>query len=241
MTRKALFAAMTLVCAWALSATIQAQDKKDKPKAIPAFDIEELGKKVFHISFPAGEKATIKVKSTDDTDVDLFVDEMDGTEVVKDIDDGKDCLVEFTPLKNKTYRISVINLGPGSNRCTLTHTGKEEKIDFGKLTTTKPFNLAEDNKHTIDVKLQEGKLSAVWVFGEKATDIDLFVYDSDGAEVAKDEHLSKDAFVSFVPKTSGTYRIEVVNLGQGDNTCTVKHTTLEEPKKEEPKKKRGDK
>jgi hypothetical protein len=214
-------------------------DKKDdkKPKLNKPFDIDELGKKVFHISFPANEKATIKVKSSDESDVDLFVEELDGREVVQDITDSKDCLVEFTPLKAKTYRVSVVNLGPGGNRCTLTHTGKEEKVDFGNLKQTKPINIAENGTHAIEVKLPAGKWAAAWVTAEKVTDVDLFVLDPEGNEIAKDEHLSKDAFVSFMPKADGVYRIEVRNLGEGDNTCTVKHTTLEEVKREDSKKK----
>lgn len=236
MTRNALTAlAMLLI---ALTAQAQVSKDKDKKAVKPnkPFEIAELEKKVFHISFPAGQKASIRIKSSEDTDVDLYVEEMDGTDLVKDTDASKDCLLEFTPLKNKTYRVSVINLGQGGNSCHLTHNGKDEKVDFGKLTTTKPFKIAEDAKHKIDVKLEKDKWSAVWVTGEQATDVDVSVFDPDGNEIAKDDHLSKDAFVSFLPKTSGMYRIEVLNLGQGDNTCTVKHTTAEEAKKDAPKK-----
>src|SRR5262245_53805017 len=238
MTRSALTALAMLL--FALISQAQAQDKDKKPvKPNKPFEIGELEKKVFHVSFPAGQKATIRVKSTEDTDVDLFVEEMDGTDVVSDTDPSKDCMVEFTPLKNKTYRISVINLGPGGNSCLLTHNGKDEKVDFGKLATTKPFKIVEDGSHIINIKLEQDKWSAVWVTSEQATDVDVFVFDPDGREIAKDEHVSKDAFVSFLPKTSGMYRIEVRNLGQGDNTCTIKHTTTEEAKKDIPKK--GDK
>lgn len=242
MTRNAFFAASALVSCWFVADAGALQDKKDdkkddkRPKLNKPFDIDELGKKVYHISFPANEKATIKIRSADESDVDLFVEEMDGTEVVNDIAESKDCVVEFTPLKNKTYRVSVVNLGPGGNRCTLTHSGKEEKFDFGKLTQTKPINIAENGTHTINVKLPAGKWAAVWVTGEKVTDVDVHIFDPDENEIAKDEHLSKDAFASFMPKAAGVYRIEVRNLGEGDNTCTVKHTTLEETKKAEPKK-----
>ncbi|MCI0681265.1 MAG: hypothetical protein L0Y71_04105 [Gemmataceae bacterium] len=242
MSRNSLLAAAAaFVSCWLVADLGALQDKKDtkvakKPKLNKPFDIDELGKKVFHISFPANQKATIRIRSADESDVDLFMEELDGTEIVNDIADSKDCFIEFTPLKNKTYRISVVNIGPGGNRCTLTHTGKEEKIDFGKLAQTKPFNIAENGRHTIDVKLAEGKWAAAWVTGQKATDVDVYVFDPDGNEIAKDEHLSKDCFVSFMPKAAGVYRIEVRNLGEGDNTCTMKHTTLEQPKKDEKKK-----
>ena len=238
MTRITLLAATMLTSCWLIADVNALQEKKDdkKPKLNKPFDIDELGKKVFHISFPANEKATIKIRSSDESDVDLFVEELDGTEVVNDIAESKDCVVEFTPLKNKTYRVSVVNLGPGGNRCTLTHSGKEEKFDFGNIKQTKPINIAENGTHTIDVKLPADKWAAVWVTGQKLTDVDVFVFDPEGNEIAKDEHLSKDAFASFMPKSAGVYRIEVRNLGEGDNACTVKHTTLEETKKAEPKK-----
>ncbi len=231
MTRNAVLAGISLLAVWVTLEAKPLPDKPGTPQPIRPFEIEELGKKVFHISFPAGEKATIRVKSVDDTDVDLFVEEMDGTEVVQDVDESKDCLVEFTPLKKKTYRVSVINIGPGGNKCTLTHTGQVENPDFGKLVQTKPVNIAENATHILKIPLKEGQMSAVWVTSERATDVDLFVFDPDGNEVAKDEHFSKDAFVSFVPKQTGAYRVEVKNLGEGENTCTVKHTSAEENKK----------
>lgn len=201
------------------------QGKDKKPSNV--HEMKELAKKVFHLTFEAGKEAKIEVKSRNETDVDLFVEEMDGTEVVSDTDDSKDCSVIFTPLKMKTYRVSIVNLGPGDNKCTLTHTGKEAKIDWGKTADIKPFDLAEMANKSFDVKLSQGKQAAVWVSSEKATDVDVFVFAPDGTEIAKDEHISKDAFVSFVPKASGSYRIEVRNLGPGDNRCSVKHTVAE--------------
>ena len=238
MTRNALAGLIMFLVALTLAQAAPQQDKGKKPaKPNRPFEIGELEKKVFHISFTAGQKATLKVKSSEDTDVDLYVDEMDGTEVVADTSESKDCIVEFTPLKNKTYRVSVINLGQGGNSCLLTHNGKEENVDFGRLVTTKPFKIAQDDSYSINVKLEKDKWSAVWVKSEQVTEVNLFVFDPDGAEIAKDKHLAKDAFTSFLPKTSGVYRIEVRNLGEGDNTCTVKHTTTEEVKKDAPKKK----
>ena len=236
MIRKVFGAAAMILCTVVLTLATPAQDK-GKAKPIRPFEIDELAKKVYHISFPAGEKATLRIKSSEDSDVDLFVEEMDGTDVVSDTDESKDCLVEFTPLKNKTYRVSVINLGPGGNSCTFTHNGKDEKIDFGKQATTKPIKIADEGNHNINTKLEKGKWAAVWVNSEAATDVDVHIFDPDGNEIAKDEHVSKDAFVSFQPKENGVYRIEVRNLGQGDNTCVVKYTTTEEQKKDAPPKK----
>ncbi|MCS7044845.1 MAG: emp24/gp25L/p24 family protein [Gemmataceae bacterium] len=223
-----------VIAGWAWAATGAAQTK-DKPRPDKPFTIEELGKKVFHLSFRDGEPARLEIRSTDDTDVDLYVEELDGTEVGRDIDPSKDCKIVFEPTKGKVYRVSVINLGPGSNSCRFTHNGKEENVDFGPVVTLKPVKIAEDGKHALTAKLAEGKWAAVWVTSEQATDVDLHVFDPDGNEIARDEHVSKDAFVSFLPKVAGEYRIVVTNLGGGENTCTIKHSTLDAPKEKSKK------
>ena len=51
------------------------------------------------------------------------------------------------------------------------------------------------------------------MFGDGDTDLDLFVYDDQGNLVAFDDDLT-DACVAFwLPETSGTFEIEIVNLG----------------------------
>lgn len=224
MSRKLSAVLAVVVCTWTGLQGKPLPDKVSKPQPIKPFEIAELGKKVFHLSFPGDAMASIKVRSTEESDVDLFIQEMDGTEVASDTDESKNCQVTFMPQKGKLYRVSVVNLGPGGNRCTLTHNGMVENPDFGKIVQTKPIKIDEDEKHTFNLKVKEGKLTAVWAFGESATDVDIFVFEADGKEIAKDEHVSRDAFVSFTPKASGTYRIEVRNLGQGENMVTVKHS-----------------
>ena len=79
MTRNALAALALLLFVLTLARAQALQDKDKKAKPNRPFEIGELEKKVFHISFPAGQKATIRIKSSEDTDVDLFVEDMDGT------------------------------------------------------------------------------------------------------------------------------------------------------------------
>lgn len=191
----------------------------DKP-----FTLQELEKKVWHLSFPDGKRAELQVTSENEGDVDLFVEEMDGTEVAEDTDPSKDCILQFLPDKEKTYRVSIVNVGQGQNKCVFTHNGKVVQPDFGKTVETKPFPLFDDAEYAIKVNLTKGKWAAVWVFSTKATDVDVFIVDPDGNEIAADEHVSRDAFVSFLPETSGTYRIEVHNLGPGENECRIKHS-----------------
>jgi hypothetical protein len=218
--------------AWTLLQAAPQREGPDDAKPDKPLLIQDFEKKVFHISFPAGKKATLKVESENEADVDLYVEEMDGKEVVEDTDPSQHCMIEFTPLKAKTYRVSIINLGDGDNKCKFTHNGKLEQPDFGKTAQTKPVKLGEGGTHAVEVKLAAGKWAAVWVFGKSKTDVDVFVFGPDDNQLAADEHISKDAFVSFLPKASGTYRIEVRNLGPGDNECTVKHTVADEAKRE---------
>ena len=50
-----------------------------------------------------------QVESEKDSDVDLFVYDENGKEVVKDVGESKNCHVTFTPDKTQTYKIEVQN------------------------------------------------------------------------------------------------------------------------------------
>jgi hypothetical protein len=49
--------------------------------------------------------------------------------------------------------------------------------------------------------------------GDGDTDLDLYVYDENGNQIASDLGSTDDASVSFTPAWTGTFRIEVKNLG----------------------------
>lgn len=55
--------------------------------------------------------------------------------------------------------------------------------------------------------------------GLKDTDVHLFVYDSSGAEVAKDDSPGPKCSVKVTPKKDGQYKFVIKNSG-GDNTVT---------------------
>jgi hypothetical protein len=61
------------------------------------------------------------------------------------------------------------------------------------------------------------------VIGDGGTDIDLYVFDADGKEVAADTKPSDLAFARWVPAKTQEYAIKVRNLGNADNTCTMGH------------------
>jgi hypothetical protein len=182
---------------------------------------------VIHVFFQAGKKAEIKVDSEKNTDVDLFIqDPADKYKLVaSDEKLGKDCHVIFTPGKSQFYRMTVINLGPGDNRSKLTYTGAL------KVPTLEPLTLKEKESVTYQITFAPNKPAAICVDSEKDGDVDLFVYDEAGKKVVQDERISKDCFVTFAAEGTGLYRVEVVNLGPGDNRCIIRHTGEKTEKK----------
>jgi hypothetical protein len=57
--------------------------------------------------------------------------------------------------------------------------------------------------------------------GPKNTDVHLFVYDSSGAEVAKDDSPGPKCSVKVTPTADGQYKFVITNAG-GANTVTFK-------------------
>jgi hypothetical protein len=89
------------------------------------FELKEKGKAKITLTFPAGKKAKLTIKSKKESDINLFVYDADGKEVAKDDSPGPSCEVEFTSKEGGKYTIEVVNKGPGANSSTL-------KVSFGK-------------------------------------------------------------------------------------------------------------
>lgn len=89
------------------------------------FDLKEKGKVSVTLTFEAGKKATITVKSEKETDVNLYVYNADKKVVKKDDSPGPSCDLTFTPKEDGKYTLVVVNKGPGPNRSTL-------KVSFAK-------------------------------------------------------------------------------------------------------------
>ncbi len=125
MTRKNLAgcALVTLFGLVVLSAA-PAQDKDGKPMDLgkaeafkgKAFDIKEKGEVTFVMTFPAGKKATVTLRSEKKTDVHLFVYDANKKVVAKDDSPGPNCDVDFTPKTDAKLTLVIRNLGPGANR-----------------------------------------------------------------------------------------------------------------------------
>lgn len=83
------------------------------------FKLKEKGEASIILTFPAGKKASITVKSTKKSDVNLFIYDADKKEVAKDDSPGPDCAIDYTPKNGGKLTLTVRNLGPGGNKSTL--------------------------------------------------------------------------------------------------------------------------
>jgi len=64
-----------------------------------------------------------------------------------------------------------------------------------------------------DISFIEGELAEIGVRGDGDTDLDLYVYDSNGNLITRDEDFTDKCYVSWVPRWTGRYRIKIVNRG----------------------------
>ena len=59
------------------------------------------------------------------------------------------------------------------------------------------------------------------VVGSGNTDIDLYVYDSNGNLIVKDEGPTDVCYAAWVPRWNGTFLIKIVNRGSYSNQCAI--------------------
>ena len=66
---------------------------------------------------------------------------------------------------------------------------------------------------TYQISFIANYLAEIVVSGDGDTDLDLYVYDSNGNLIASDTDYSDDCYVSWVPKWTGRFIVKVVNRG----------------------------
>ncbi len=64
-----------------------------------------------------------------------------------------------------------------------------------------------------EISFIERELAEIFVLGDGDTDLDLYVYDSNGHLIAKDDDYTDRCVVSWVPAWTGRYIIKIVNRG----------------------------
>src|SRR5205085_7964906 len=103
--------------------------------------------------------------------------------------------------------------------------GKDDKKPEEKKEFPKEIDIKGESTVSYKLTLPADKLVEFWVESKKDTDVDLFVYDPQGALVGSDTRVSKDCYLSWItskgPKEQ-TFKIEVKNLGKEDNHCKLK-------------------
>jgi hypothetical protein len=72
-----------------------------------------------------------------------------------------------------------------------------------------------------DVSFVKGYLAEVLVSGDGDTDLDLYIYDSNGNLIASDTDYTDDCYVRWVPAWTGRFVIRVVNRGGVYNNYVV--------------------
>jgi hypothetical protein len=92
--------------------------------------------------------------------------------------------------------------------------GNAKAIQLGNINPLerKPFQIS----------FAVGQKAEIWVKAEMPGDLDLFVRDKNGVQVAGDGGLSKDAYVTFVANSPDPYTVEVANSA-GPNRGTLHH------------------
>ena len=223
---------VALACAMVTSgAAVALEDKPSEAGKVSAFknrvfEIKEKGEVAVLLSFAAGRPVTVTTNGEKQTDVHLFIQDGDNTEVGKDTSPGPKCEVKFTPTKEGTFKLLVKNEGPGPNTVTLEvktadrdETPTEGSKESGVKSTV--FEMKEKGEVAVLLPFAAGRPVTVTTNGEKQTDVHLFIQDGDNREVGKDTSPGPKCEVKFTPTKEGTFRLLVKNEGPGPNTVTL--------------------
>jgi hypothetical protein len=93
--------------------------------------------------------------------------------------------------------------------------GKAEKFKG------KTFDVKAKGECAFTLTFPAGK-SKVVVKSKAKTDVNLYVYDAEGKEIAKDDSPGPDCELTFTLKEPGKVKLVIKNLGDEDNKSTVK-------------------
>jgi len=74
---------------------------------------------------------------------------------------------------------------------------------------------------TYTINFIANSLAEILVSGDGDTDLDLYVYDSNGNLIVKDENYSDDSYVCWVPAWTGKFYVKVVNRGPVYNRYVI--------------------
>ncbi|MCF2602869.1 hypothetical protein JQM84_04055 [Parabacteroides distasonis] len=74
-----------------------------------------------------------------------------------------------------------------------------------------------DTADNYQISFVANYLAEILVSGDGDTDLDLYVYDSNGNLIAKDDDYMDDCYVSWIPAWTGRFKVRIVNRGPISN------------------------
>jgi hypothetical protein len=80
--------------------------------------------------------------------------------------------------------------------------------------------LAHDTDH-FNVTFRADEEATVMISGDNDTDLDFYIYDENGNLITSDTDSTDDCVLTFTPKWTGEFRIEVKNLGSVYNEYSI--------------------
>jgi hypothetical protein len=98
---------------------------------------------------------------------------------------------------------------------------KPSDLGKGAAFTGKKIEIKDKGEVAYLLSFKAGKEFEATTDGPKNTDVHLFVYDSSGAQVAKDDSPGPKCSVKVTPTADGQYKFVITNAG-GVNTVTFK-------------------
>jgi hypothetical protein len=130
-----------------------------------------------------------------------------------------------------SWRVSVLAVWCALVMLCGTRADEAKPKDLGKAEKFKgkTFDVKDKGDVAFTLTFPAGKAKVV-VKSKQKTDINLFVYDAEGKEIAKDDSPGPDCEVTFTLKEAGKVKLVLKNLGPGDNKSTVKVSLRKETK-----------
>ena len=133
---------------------------------------------------------------------------------------GSDPTLEETPMKSITRLVTAV-VAVMFAVATLCPAQDVKPTDLGKgaAFNGKKIEIKDKGEVAYLLSFTAGKEFEATTDGLKNTDVHLFVYDSSGAEVAKDDSPGPKCSVKLTPTKDGQYKFVIKNAG-GANTVT---------------------
>src|SRR5580700_3011281 len=129
--------------------------------------------------------------------------------------------LEETPMKSLTRLVTAVAVIFAVATLCPAQEVKPTDLGRGAAFNGKKIGIKDKGEVAYLLSFTAGKGFEATTDGVKNTDVHLFVYDSSGAEVAKDDSPGPKCSVKVTPTEDGQYKFVITNAG-GANTVTFK-------------------